>query len=331
MTLKIGWIGCGTHATQMLLPQLLRHDVAIEALCDVDGARLAQAGRQFGVGKLTSDAKELIGTKGIDAVSMAVGPDQHLMFGKAALDRGLAVFMEKPPAATAEGARELLKASERTKKPLVLGFMKRYSIGNRIAHNVVASGRFGRVLGLTGYYMTAPTYFAGNVDYTGFFLHHCVHYMDLVSYLVSPVRSINARKVEASPGRILFHVGFDFECGAIGTIAMGTIQSRGTPVERIELMGDHQRLEVEDVIEVRWNRNPPFKTDNLGASLDDDVDTLTWKPNFTAAANEDHKGYHALLGDGLKLFRGEASSAPTIKDGVVAMERLEKLRQLLNL
>jgi len=179
--------------------------------------------------------------------------------------------------------------------------------------------------------MTAPTYFEGNVDYSGFFLHHCVHYMDLVSFFVSPVRSMSARKVEAAPGRILFHVSFDFECGAIGTIAMGTVQSRGTPVERIELMGDHQRLEVDDVIEVRWNRNPPFKTDDLSATLDDDVDTLTWKPNFTAAANEDDKGYHALLADGIKLFKGEASAAPTIVDGVRAMERLEKLRHLLNL
>jgi myo-inositol 2-dehydrogenase / D-chiro-inositol 1-dehydrogenase len=331
MTLKVGWIGCGTHATQMLLPQLVRHDVEIIALCDVDGTRLAQAGRQFGVKNLLSNAAELINTSGIDMVGMAVGPDQHLAFGKAALERGLPVFMEKPPAATAEGARELQRASERSGKPLVLGFMKRYSIGNRIAHNIIKSGRFGRVLGLTGYYMTAPTYFTGNVDYSGFFLHHCVHYMDLVSFFVSPVREINARKVEVSPGRVLFHVDLGFECGAIGTIAMGTIQSRGAPVERIELMGDHQRLEVDDVIEVRWNRNPPFKADDLAATLNDDVDTLTWKPNFTAAANEDHKGYHALLTDAVRLFRGEASAAPTIMDGVVAMERLESLRQRLEL
>jgi len=331
MTLKVGWIGCGTHATQMLLPQLVRHDVEVVALCDLDGVRLGEAGRQFGVKNLMSNAYELINTPGIDMVGMAVGPDQHLAFGKAALERGLPVFMEKPPAPTAEGARELLRASERSGKPLALGFMKRYSIGNRIARNIVSSGRFGRVLGLTGYYMTAPTYFTGNVDYSGFFLHHCVHYMDLVSFLVSPVREMNARKVEAAPGRILFHADFGFECGAIGTIAMGTIQSRGTPVERIELMGDHQRLEVDNVIEVRWNRNPPFKTDDLAATLSEDVDTLTWEPNFTAAANEDHKGYHALLTDTVRLFRGEASAAPTIVDGVVAMERLEKLRMLLSL
>lgn len=326
MTLRIGWIGCGTHATQMLLPQLLRHDVEVAALCDIDPARAARAARQFGVAGVTTDAAELLATPGIDAVGMAVGPDQHLAFGKAALARGLGVFMEKPPAATAAGARELLAASEKAGKPIVVGFMKRYSVGNKIARNIVASGRFGRVLGLTGYYMTAPGYFAGNVDYTGFFLHHCVHWMDLAAHFVSPIAAITARKIEATPGRLLFHAAIDFECGAIGTVAMGTIQSRGTPVERLELMGDHTRLEVEDVVEVRFHRNPPFKTDDPSATLADDVDSLTWKPNFTAAANEDHKGYHALLADTVAALKGEASPAPTIRDGATAMHWLERMR-----
>jgi myo-inositol 2-dehydrogenase / D-chiro-inositol 1-dehydrogenase len=186
-------------------------------------------------------------------------------------------------------------------------------------------------MGLTGYYMAAPGYFAGNVDYTGFFLHHCVHYMDLVSFLVPPVRTISARKVEKTPGRLLFHLGFEFECGAIGNIAMGTIQSRGTPVERIELMSDHQRVEVDDVIEIKWHRNPPFKIDDLGATLKDDSDTLMWKPNFTAAANEDPKGYHSLLADVVPALAGASTPAPSIADGVIAMERLEILRAALDI
>lgn len=331
MTLKIGWIGCGIHASQMLLPQLVRHDVQLKALCDIDGNRLAAAGRQFGVTHLTNDAQELIRRTDIDAVGMAVGPDQHLMFGKMALERGLPVFMEKPPSGSAAGARELLAASEKAGKPLLVGFMKRYSAGNKIASNILRSGRFGDVHGLTGYYMTAPGYFAGNVDYSGFFLHHCVHHMDLVSFLVSPVTKLTARKVEKGRGILLFHVHFDFECGAIGTIAMGTGQSRGAPVERIEIMGDHQRIEVDNVIEVRWNRNPPFKIDDPAAALADGEDTLSWKPNFTAAANEDPKGYHSLLADVVPALAGAQTSAPTIRDGVVAMERLEKLRHDLAL
>jgi myo-inositol 2-dehydrogenase/D-chiro-inositol 1-dehydrogenase len=331
MTLKLGWIGCGTHATQMLLAQWLRLDAQIAALCDTDPERLQRAGRQFGVTCLTTDANELLATPGLDAIGMAVGPQQHLEFGLKALQRGLGVFVEKPPASDASGARQLLAASEKSGKPVVVGFMKRYSVGNKIAKNVLQSGRFGRVLGLTGTYMTAPGYFAGNVDYSGFFLHHCVHYMDLAAHLVSPIKTLSARKVEASPGRVLFHVALDFDCGAVGTIVMGTVQSRGAPCERIELMGDHTRLEIDDVVQVKFHRNPPFKTDDAAATLADEVDTLTWTPNFTAAANEDHKGYLALLSDAVTTLKGGTSPAPTIADGVVAMQWLERLRTSLQL
>ena len=53
------------------------------------------------------------------------------------------------------------------------------------------------------------------------------------------------------------------------------------------------------------------------------ADTLVWEPNFTAAANEDHKGYHGLLAAFLRAVTGEANDAPDIADGVRAMRVLE--------
>ena len=54
-------------------------------------------------------------------------------------------------------------------------------------------------------------------------------------------------------------------------------------------------------------------------------DTLSWRPNFTAAANEDHKGYAALLADVSAVLSGENREVPDIEDGVRAMERLERM------
>ena len=53
--------------------------------------------------------------------------------------------------------------------------MKRYSTANRIAGNILVRPRVRRARLLLGEYMTAPGYFVGNPDYTGFLLHHCVH------------------------------------------------------------------------------------------------------------------------------------------------------------
>lgn len=325
--LRIGWIGCGVHANEMLLPQLTRHDVEITALCDTDEARLNSTGRRYGVpeaGRLR-DWRSLLSRGDLDAVGLAVGPALHHEIGLAAIARGLPLFIEKPPAPTARQAAELAEAAASRKVPVVLGFMKRYSTANRIAANVIRTTEFGATASFLGEYMTAPTYFAGDPDYSGFYLHHCVHYFDLVPHLMGEVASVNARRHELAPGKLLLHVDFRFANGGIGTLVMGTHQSRGTPMEWWQVMGDHARVEVRNVHEVRYFRAPPFKVSRAEASLIDGEDTLVWEPNLTAAANEDHKGYHALLGDFVRAARGEPTNAPNAADGAAAMALLERV------
>jgi myo-inositol 2-dehydrogenase/D-chiro-inositol 1-dehydrogenase len=324
--LRIGWIGCGTHANEMLLPQLTRHDITLAALCDTDAERLAKTAARFGVVSrdATQDWRTLLARTDLDAVGMAVGPAGHFEIGLAAIERGRPVFMEKPPAPTAAQARLLAEEAARRKVPVVVGFMKRYSTANRIAANDIASPEVGPKASFLGQYMTAPTYFAKDPDYSGFYLHHCVHYFDLVPSLMGDVEAVSARRHELAPGKLLLHVDFRFAGGAIGTLVMGTHQSRGTPMEWWQVMGDHRRVEVRNVHEVRYYRAPPFKVSDRNATLADDVDTLVWEPNLTAAANEDHKGYHALLGDFVRAVRGEPG-APTIADGARAMELLEEV------
>ncbi len=324
--LRIGWIGCGTHASEMLLPQLVRHEVEVRALCDTARDRLDLAGRRHGVAPecRLGDWRQLLARDDIDAVGMAVGPALHHEIGLAAIARGLPVFIEKPPAPTAEKARELAAASQKRGVPVVVGFMKRYSTANRIAANVLKDPQFGPRASFLGEYMTAPTYFAKDVDYTGFYLHHCVHYFDLVPHLMGEVASVSSRRHEIEPGKLLLHVDFRFASGGIGTLVVGTHQSRGTPMEWWQAMGDHRRVEVRNVHEVRYFRHPPFKVSDPAATLADGTDTLVWEPNLTAAANEDHKGYHALLADFVRAARGEKIEVPDAAAGARAMALLEQ-------
>jgi myo-inositol 2-dehydrogenase/D-chiro-inositol 1-dehydrogenase len=325
-TLNIGWIGCGTHANEMLLPQLTRFDARIAALCDVDEGRLSHTARRFGIApeNTTTDWRALLARSDLDAVAVAAGPAIHRDVAMAAVARKLPVFIEKPPAPTAREAQALADAAEKAGVPVVVGFMKRYSTANRIAANVIHAEGFGTPASFLGQYMTAPTYFQGDVDYTGFYLHHCVHYFDLVPFLMGEVTDISSRRHEIAPGKLLLHVDFRFASGGIGTLVVGTHQSRGTPMEWWQVMADHQRVEVRNVHEVRHYRNPPFKVGKPEASLVDGVDTLVWEPNLTAAANEDHKGYYAIFADFLAVVRGEPVRVPTAADGARAMALMEK-------
>ena len=156
MTLNIGWIGCGNHASEMLLPQLVRHDIRFSAIADLDPQRLALIGNRYGVATRTTDALALLDTPGLHAIGMAVGPKQHAEFAAAAMRKGLAVFIEKPPAATAAEADVLAQIADSTKQVCVVGFMKRYSTANRIAGNILRTPAFGPSASLLGEYMTAP-------------------------------------------------------------------------------------------------------------------------------------------------------------------------------
>jgi myo-inositol 2-dehydrogenase/D-chiro-inositol 1-dehydrogenase len=234
--------------------------------------------------------------------------------------------MEKPTGANVADALAIQAAARKAQRTVGVGFMKRFSTANRMAYNIVAGKEFGPVVGLVGEYMTAPTYFTGNADYTGFYLHHCVHYMDLVRYYAGKVQNLTVFRHEIASGKQLLHVHVGFENGAIGTLIMGTVQSRGTPMERLQIMGDQRRVEVNGVIELNYFRNPPFKADDLDATLTDGTDTLSWKPNFTAAANEDFKGYNALFKVFFAALEGErGGDLPTIDDGVEAMRVLDAM------
>ncbi|MFO7310362.1 MAG: Gfo/Idh/MocA family oxidoreductase, partial [Pseudomonadota bacterium] len=210
MPLRIGWIGCGTHANEMLLPQLIRHDVTIAALCDTDATRLARTAARYGIAAVdtTGDWQAVLARQDIDAIGVATGPAAHFTIGMAAIARRLPLFIEKPPATTAGDAQKLAEAAKAAGVPVVLGFMKRYSTANRIAANVIARPEFGTPASFLGEYMTAPTYFEKDPDYTGFYLHHCVHYLDLVPWLMGEVAQIGARKHELAPGKLLLHVDF---------------------------------------------------------------------------------------------------------------------------
>ncbi len=112
----------------MLLPQITRHDVVLAALCDTDEDRLGRTAQRYGVAEANRlrDWQALLARDDIDAVGIAAGPAAHHAIGIAALGRGLPVFAEKPPAATAREADELATAAKAAGRPCILGFMKRY-------------------------------------------------------------------------------------------------------------------------------------------------------------------------------------------------------------
>ena len=109
MTYRVAWIGCGRHAEQMLLPQLLRHNIELVAVCDLDASTVQKIGRRYGVIGSFTDYRAMLQLPGIDVVGMAVGPTQHRDMSIAALERGYHVFMEKPTGGNVPDAKMTIR------------------------------------------------------------------------------------------------------------------------------------------------------------------------------------------------------------------------------
>ena len=106
--LRIALVGCGGQAFRNLLPSLHYAPVELVATCDISGDRAAAYARHHAAARSYTDYETLLeceAADAIDAVLLATGYDANgrpLYPGQAtrAMEAGLHVFMEKPPAAS---------------------------------------------------------------------------------------------------------------------------------------------------------------------------------------------------------------------------------------
>ncbi|OLP55574.1 oxidoreductase [Rhizobium rhizosphaerae] len=139
--LGIGVIGCGEIAQLMHLPILHElPDVRIAALCDLSAEVLDALGRRFHVAARYHDYADLLADPAVDAVVICTF--DHGPVVKAAIAAGKHFIVEKPLAFTAEEARLLVEAAERSGLVALVGYMKIYDPGYRLG--IDAIGRIGR-------------------------------------------------------------------------------------------------------------------------------------------------------------------------------------------
>jgi myo-inositol 2-dehydrogenase/D-chiro-inositol 1-dehydrogenase len=159
---RIGFIGCGSHAVQNLYPSF-RLAVAnppetgaaigelaeggeigeLVACCDVDEARARRCARDFGVRQVYTDYRAMLEREELDCVLVAMHPRLQPAVAIACLEAGLDVFVEKPPAESLEDCRAMQEAAARNGRHVMVGFMKRFSEPYRRALEIASRPAFG--------------------------------------------------------------------------------------------------------------------------------------------------------------------------------------------
>jgi len=94
------------------------------AIVDTVSERAQRLAAETGAEALT-DVHQLIGR--VDAASVAVSTSAHLEVGRALLEAGVHVLIEKPLAATADEARELVEVARKSGAQLMVGHTERFN------------------------------------------------------------------------------------------------------------------------------------------------------------------------------------------------------------
>lgn len=115
------------------------------ACCDTSEAALEQARSWFGADLFTTpDYHELLGQE-LDAVFVTTPDFLHEEHALAAIDSGVAVYLEKPIAITIEGADRILEAARAKSVRLYLGHNMRHMAFVRTMKRLIDDGAIGEV------------------------------------------------------------------------------------------------------------------------------------------------------------------------------------------
>ena len=141
--MKIGLIGHGYWGRN--LARVFHELGALHALCDASPEALDSAKERYPGIRLESDPFALLNDPEVQAVALATSAESHYRLGRAVLDAGKDLFVEKPLALRASEAERLVALAESRSQVLMVGHLLRYHPGILKLKELCTSGVLGRI------------------------------------------------------------------------------------------------------------------------------------------------------------------------------------------
>ncbi len=225
--LRLGLIGIGVGARQ-LLPALTQHpNVRIRAAADVRPAALQQLTAEFGVATYSSVAA-LCEQPDIDAVWVASPNHLHAEHAIAAAEHGKHVIVSKPMAVTLAEADAMVSAAQRSGVVLLAGHSQASAPSIRRMAAIVRSGELGALGMLHTWHFTDWMHrprLPEELDMRtggGPVYRQASHQVDIVRAIAGrPLRSVRASTIHLDATRAVpgaYTVYLDFDDGTPATI-----------------------------------------------------------------------------------------------------------------
>jgi predicted dehydrogenase len=152
--LRLGIVGAGAISQIVHLPIFAeRQDVDLVALGDQDIHKAETLSERFSV-PLVMQADELLEMDALDAVVICTPNHLHEEMAIRALEGGKHVLVERPLAATADGASRVIETAERSGRVLAVGMPHRFRPEVIALRSFIEGGELGDVYAVRGSWLT---------------------------------------------------------------------------------------------------------------------------------------------------------------------------------
>jgi predicted dehydrogenase len=143
--IRIGIIGGGWPGKAHAKGYKAAGGFKLTAVADLIPARRKQLMDEFAIAREYADAKELVESSDVDAISICLPNHLHAPIAIAALRAGKHVVCEKPPGLSVKEAKQLEAAAAKSGKVLLYGLQRRFGGNEQAAKQAIDKGYAGNV------------------------------------------------------------------------------------------------------------------------------------------------------------------------------------------
>ena len=240
---RVGVLGAGNFATQVLLPAIAAAGGQIETIVSSGGTSASLAAAKFGARHASSDPADVLEDPSIDTVVIATRHDSHARYVEGALRAGKHAFVEKPLAITQaelDSIRACVEelAAQGAVPLLGVGFNRRFArITLRMAELLATQhGPKALTMTMNAGAIPADHWTQDLATGGGRIAGEACHLIDLARFLVgAPITDVRSTVMGASEPADTASISLVFEDDSLATVHYFANGSKRYPKERFEV------------------------------------------------------------------------------------------------
>lgn len=319
--LRLAFIGCGNHATGSLQPCIpLIPQLDFVATCDLVAEKAQRSARRFGAKSWYTDYRKMLEKENPEAVAIVGPPIIHTQIGIDCLQRGLHIFIEKPPATSLKDAIRLCETSAKSGKFGMVGTMWRHAPAHKMVKDIISNEKFGNPILFEGRYIApSPTGSLETAEWA-YLLDQGVHPTDCMRFLMEDVATVRSVIRGGNNGRLSFAVSLQFVNGAVGTLNLmgGSCQLESS----IFVAGDGgQSVQVRNFTQLEYLNSDPW----LGGGGYRDFPSQCWSQGTHYRGHSRHGYVEELEHFALSILTGQQPHA-SLEDAYQMMRIIQAIR-----